>query len=122
MLAVRQSIQQFRVQYPEIELVSWKVFGCRIRSVVDRVTQLKSKGERVYVGCDVGMNSLVRPALYGAYHHIENLTALDKPQIMADVVGPICESGDVLGRGRPLPDTHSGDVLIIGMQGRMVER
>ena len=86
--------------------------------LLTQVTQLKSKGERVYVGCDVGMNSLVRPALYGAYHHIENLTSLGEPlQIMADVVGPICESGDVLGRCRPLPDTHSGDVLVIGNAG-----
>ena len=90
--------------------------------LLTQVTQFKSKGERVYVGCNVGMNSLVRPALYGAYHHIENLTALGEPlQIIADVVGPICESGDVLGRGRPLPQTQSGDLLVIcnaGAYGR----
>ena len=122
--AVRRSIQEFRALYPEVEL--WVEPGRYLVAeagvLLTQVTQLKSKGERVYVGCDVGMNSLVRPALYGAYHHIENLTALGEPlQIMADVVGPICESGDVLGRGRPLPQTQSGDVLVIcnaGAYGR----
>ena len=83
-----------------------------------RVTQLKGKGESLYVGVDTGMNSLIRPALYGAYHEIVNLTRLDEPpQQVADVVGPICESGDVLGAERRLPVTEEGDVLLIASAG-----
>ena len=64
--------------------------------LLGRVTQSKNKGSRVYIGCDVGMNSLIRPALYGAWHDIHNLSKIEEvPEIMADVVGPICESGDV---------------------------
>lgn len=83
-----------------------------------RVTQLKQKGNVHYVGIETGMNSLIRPALYGAYHEIVNLTRLDAPMaITAEVVGPICETGDVLGYSRRLPDTHEGDVLLIATAG-----
>jgi len=65
------------------------------------------------------MNALIRPALYGAYHEILNLSRLqDAAGSPADVVGPICESGDVLGRRRRLPDrTQEGDVLLIATAG-----
>jgi diaminopimelate decarboxylase/aspartate kinase len=83
-----------------------------------RVTQTKTKGPVNYVGLDTGMNSLLRPALYGAYHEIANLTRLDEaPAVTADVVGPICETGDVLGHNRRLPATNPGDVLLVGTTG-----
>jgi len=83
-----------------------------------RVTQTKKKGELQYVGLDTGMNSLLRPALYGAHHEIVNLTQLGETLTMtADVVGPICETGDVLGHNRRLPDTDAGDVLLVATTG-----
>lgn len=83
-----------------------------------RVTQLKQKGDVRFVGVDTGMNSLIRPALYGAWHEIVNLTRLDAPLTqVANVVGPICESGDTLGYARRLPDTREGDVLLIATAG-----
>jgi diaminopimelate decarboxylase/aspartate kinase len=83
-----------------------------------RVTQLKTKGDVRYVGIATGMNSLIRPALYGAYHEIVNLTRLDEPpEQLVNVVGPICESGDILGHDRLLPATHEGDVLLIANTG-----
>jgi diaminopimelate decarboxylase/aspartate kinase len=82
------------------------------------VTQIKHKSDLHYVGLETGMNSLIRPALYGAYHEILNLSRLGAPPaIEADVVGPICESGDVLGRERPLPETEEGDILLIAQTG-----
>jgi diaminopimelate decarboxylase/aspartate kinase len=89
-----------------------------------RVTQIKRKGEVTYVGVETGMNSLIRPALYGAYHPIVNLSRLDQaPTMMAHVVGPICETGDILGRSRRLAPTVEGDVLLIagaGAYGRVM--
>ena len=94
------------------------------RQLLARVTQIKQKGEVTYVGVETGMNSLIRPALYGAYHQIVNLTRLEEPcTTIAHVVGPICESGDTLGYSRPLPETREGDVLLIataGAYGRMM--
>jgi diaminopimelate decarboxylase/aspartate kinase len=83
-----------------------------------RVTQLKGKGAVRYVGVATGMNSLIRPALYGAHHEIVNLTRLGAPAtVVYEVVGPICESADVLGHERPLPPTEEGDVLLIATAG-----
>lgn len=83
-----------------------------------RVTQTKGKGEVRYVGLATGMNSLIRPALYGAWHEIINLTRLDEPgEHVFNVVGPICETGDVLGLDRLLPECHEDDVLLIANTG-----
>jgi bifunctional diaminopimelate decarboxylase / aspartate kinase len=83
-----------------------------------RVTQLKSKGDVRYVGIATGMNSLIRPALYGAYHEIHNLSRLDEPATeLVNIVGPICETGDYLGHDRLLPLTREGDVLLIATAG-----
>jgi diaminopimelate decarboxylase/aspartate kinase len=86
--------------------------------LLSRVTQLKSKGEQNYVGLATGMNSLIRPALYGAFHEIVNLSRPDEPSTHKyTVVGPICESGDVLGESRFLPECHEGDILLIANAG-----
>jgi bifunctional diaminopimelate decarboxylase / aspartate kinase len=82
------------------------------------VTQLKSKGDVQYVGIATGMNSLIRPALYGAHHDIRNLSRLEQPMShRVNVVGPICESADLLGADRWLPRTEEGDVLLIATCG-----
>jgi diaminopimelate decarboxylase/aspartate kinase len=65
------------------------------------------------------MNALLRPALYGAFHGVHNLSRDgDAGRCMVDVVGPICESGDVLAQERELPaDTAEGDVLLVADTG-----
>jgi diaminopimelate decarboxylase/aspartate kinase len=86
--------------------------------LIARVTQTKSKDEVRYVGIATGMNSLIRPALYGSWHEIVNLTRLDEPATeIVNVVGPICESADFLGHDRLLPPTRAGDVLLIANAG-----
>ena len=86
--------------------------------LVSRVTQIKGKGEQQYIGIETGMNSLIRPALYGAYHPIANLSRLDAPKtIQANIVGPICESGDKLGVDRAMPETEAGDIIVIANAG-----
>jgi len=84
------------------------------------VTQLKSKeGAHHFVGCDAGMNSLMRPALYGAYHHVVNLSRSAEPHdVETAIVGPICESGDMLSTCASLPRTTAeGDVLLVCTAG-----
>jgi 2-hydroxychromene-2-carboxylate isomerase len=74
--------------------------------LVVQVTQLKGKGAVQYVGVATGMNSLIRPALYGAHHDIVNLTRFGEPgREVYNIVGPICESADYLGHERLLPPT-----------------
>ncbi len=83
-----------------------------------KATQLKGKGSWRYLGVDAGMHNLIRPALYDAWHEIVNLSRLDEPaSAMYQVVGPICESGDVLGNDRRLPESHEGDVILLATAG-----
>lgn len=115
-----ETLQSFKQEHPNIEL--WLEPGrflvAEAGVLLTRVTQLKRKGSVRYVGVDTGFNSLLRPALYGAHHEIVNLTQWDEPaQIVAEVVGPICETGDVLGHGRALPESTEGDVMLIATAG-----
>ena len=67
---------------------------------------------------DAGMSDLIRPALYGAHHKIENLSAVPGiPMKTYDVVGPICESSDIFGKDEMLPETHRGDLMAFRSAG-----
>jgi diaminopimelate decarboxylase/aspartate kinase len=114
------ALGRFRQAHPQLSV--WLEPGRYLVApagvLLARVTQLKSKGDSTYVGVATGMNSLIRPALYGAYHEIVNLTRVEDPATMpATIVGPICESGDILGHDRLLPPTLSGDVLLVANAG-----
>ncbi|MCH9755695.1 MAG: bifunctional aspartate kinase/diaminopimelate decarboxylase [Gammaproteobacteria bacterium] len=86
--------------------------------ILAHVTQCKTKGRVRFIGIDTGMNSLIRPMLYGAYHEIVNLSRLTEEKTgFAHIVGPICESADTLGYDRLLPETHENDVLLIANTG-----
>ena len=113
-------LRRFKAVHPRFEL--WLEPGRFLVALAGvllaRVTQVKHKGEVRYVGLETGMNSLIRPPLYGAYHPIYNLSRLDEPPAMvAHVVGPICETGDILGHSRRLPPTFEGDVVLIANAG-----
>lgn len=83
-----------------------------------RVTQRKRKRNTAYVGVDAGMNVLLRPSLYGARHEIVNLSRFGQaPMESVTVVGPICESGDVLRRDCRLPKSREGDILLVATTG-----
>ena len=113
LLAVRG---QFR--HLEIWLEPGRYVVAQAGVLVATVTQVKGKGEVAYVGVSTGMNSLIRPALYGAYHEIINLTRYGEPATrLVNIVGPICETGDRLGSDRWLPEAAEGDVLLVANAG-----
>ena len=87
--------------------------------LLSRVTQLKSKNQSNFIGIDTGMNSLLRPALYSARHEIFNLTRLEQTNDhrRVTIVGPICESADIISTDRQLPKTSEGDILLIANAG-----
>lgn len=111
-------------------------------SLISRVVFVKHGEHKSFLILDAGMNDLIRPALYGAYHHIENLTVeelnnssshktragaatqektapTERPESYTfyDVTGPVCESDDVWGTDRRLPESHRGDLLAISSAG-----
>ncbi len=118
--ALKQALTEVKAYYPQLQLWMepgrWLVADAGV--LLARVTQTKRKGKSRYVGLETGMNSLLRPALYDAWHEIVNLTRLYEPNdLRCEVVGPICESGDVLGHGRMLPACTEGDVMLIAQAG-----
>ena len=90
-------------------------------TLISRVVFVKSGETKNFLIMDAGMNDLIRPALYGAYHKIENLSARMRtffPTHQAyDIVGPVCESSDVWGAGRLLPLSVRGDLMAIRSAG-----
>lgn len=81
--------------------------------LLGRITNVKSYG-KTFIGTDVGMNTLLRPALYGAYHPVSIANKLDhEAKITADVVGQICENTDRIALDRRLPDVEEGDILAV---------
>lgn len=86
-------------------------------SLIARCLYVKQGTHRQFAILDAGMTDLIRPALYDAYHHIENLTSPAKDSQVYDVVGPICESSDVFMRDCQLPVTSRGDLLALRSAG-----
>jgi diaminopimelate decarboxylase/aspartate kinase len=126
-------IKSLKDAYPQYEL--WMEPGRFIVAqagiLLAKVTQVKCKGTTNYVGLNTGMNSLIRPALYGSYHGIykflegkkikrsggDKIVMTKNAKIHYHVVGPICETGDYLGLGRPLPECFENDILLIDCAG-----
>lgn len=84
--------------------------------LITRVLYRKRAGNKDFVVTDAGMNDLIRPALYQAYHEIDAVVDTTGT-ITADVVGPICESGDFYALNRSLPDVTAGDLLVVQTAG-----
>ncbi len=86
--------------------------------LLTRVLLIKQNGAKTFVIVDAGMNDLIRPALYQAHHGIVPVREASSPeQMKADIVGPVCESGDFFARNRDLPRVEKGDLLAIRTAG-----
>jgi diaminopimelate decarboxylase len=91
---------------------------CQCGSLISRVLYVKEGVNKKFVILDAGMSDLIRPALYGAHHKIEVLTAApDSATDTYDVVGPICESSDCFGTDEVLPIAHRGDLVALRSAG-----
>jgi diaminopimelate decarboxylase len=87
---------------------------CDASILLTRVNTVKATPFKRFVGVDAGFNTLVRPTMYGSYHHVLVANRLDAPEEETyDVVGPICESGDILAKDRRLPKVEEGDLLAV---------
>ncbi len=85
--------------------------------LVTEVLYLKETDEKKFVVVDGGMNDLIRPALYGSYQAIRPVVEREAETIVADVVGPICESGDFFAKDREIPRPQPGDLLAVMSAG-----
>ena len=85
-------------------------------SLISKVIYVKQGANKQFAILDAGMTDLIRPALYQAYHKIENITS-EEPMETYDVVGPICESSDVFGKAIDLNKVHRGDLFALRSAG-----
>ena len=84
---------------------------------MSRVVYVKEGTKKKFVILDAGMTDLIRPALYQAYHRIENISSDAEKVERYDVVGPVCESSDVFGKDVDMPLTHRGDFIALRSAG-----
>lgn len=84
--------------------------------LVTRVLYLKENGKK-FIIVDAGMNDLIRPSLYGSFHEVWPVARSRRPEIVADIVGPVCESADFLARNRRLARPRPGELLAIMSAG-----
>ncbi len=85
--------------------------------LVTRVVHVKQTPVKTFVITDGAMNDLIRPALYGSYHEIVPVRKRQRKRLKADVVGPVCESGDFFAEGRRLPAVESGELVAVMSAG-----
>ena len=83
-------------------------------ALLTRAVDVKPQGDdRLFVVLDAGMTDLLRPALYGAFHRIRPVATADRPEVLCDLVGPLCETSDTLGAARRMPRPEVGDLYAV---------
>lgn len=101
----------------EIVFEPGRYFSANAGILVTEVLFTKSNHGKSFVIVDSAMTELFRPTLYGAYHHIQPVTLTSRTEIVADIVGPVCESSDFLAKGRLIEKCMPGDRLAIMTAG-----
>lgn len=110
----RRKCRQHHLGSPQLRVEPGRYLVADSCVLLTRVNTIKSTPIRNFAGVDAGLNVLIRPAMYGAYHHIlVDGKAGRKPMKKYDVVGPVCEDGDHLGRARMLPVLEEGNLLVV---------
>ena len=84
--------------------------GVLLSQVIDVKPQ---SGDRLFAILDAGMTELIRPMLYNAFHRIEHVNAVNRPDVVCDIVGPLCESSDTLGKERTIARPEVGDLMAV---------
>lgn len=113
-----------RTQSVQVHFELGRALVAQAGTLVTRVIYIKKGIKTNFAIVDAGMNNLIRPALYQAYHKIESITNTATATEKYDVVGPICESSDCFGKAVSLPSTERGHLLAIrsaGAYGQVME-
>lgn len=107
-------VSEYSLGEPELWLEPGRFIVADAGVLLTRVNTLKSTPFRRFAGIDAGFNTLIRPAMYGSYHHVLVANRLNQPLTEEyDLAGPLCESGDILARDRLLPQLSEGDVVAV---------
>ncbi|MBD3254060.1 MAG: diaminopimelate decarboxylase [Candidatus Lokiarchaeota archaeon] len=110
----KETISKGNIGEPYLFIEPGRFISAESTILLSQINTIKNNGYKMFAGVNAGFNTLIRPTMYGSYHHI---LLTDKKgrndEVKYDVTGPICESGDILGKGRTLPELKEGDYLAI---------
>jgi diaminopimelate decarboxylase len=101
----------------EIMLEPGRSIAAEAGVLLARVLFTKQNGNKTFVILDAGMNDLIRPTLYRAHHEIVPVVVRPARTIVADIVGPVCETGDFFARDREIPEPRAGDLVALRTAG-----
>lgn len=112
---IEESVETLKASKPKLVLEPGRFIVSDASLLLGRVGYVKEREKTPdWISIDAGMNALLRPALYGSYHHIEVANRMNEEKTeTVNVAGPLCESGDYLGKNRNLPKVYRGDLLAI---------
>lgn len=110
---IKEKLHEFDLGLPEIWIEPGRFIVAESGVILTRVTTLKNSPGKLFAGVDAGFNTLIRPAMYGSYHHILNASGMNNESHYYDIYGPLCESGDIFARGRLIPEIYEGNLLAI---------
>jgi len=112
---IEGAVEEHRLSRPTLVFEPGRYLVADASVLLARVGYSKERqGMPGWVAVDAGMNALIRPALYGAYHHIEVANRMRAEHTeLVNIAGPLCESGDFLGKERRLPEVEQGDLIAV---------
>lgn len=109
-------LKEFEIQHEALEEIKFepgRYIPCESGILVGRVNAVKHENNVYWIGTDIGMNQLVRPSMYDAYHKVEILGNNDGTMITANICGNVCESGDILAKERKVKLPVPGDIVLV---------
>lgn len=110
----KETVEKGDIGNPFLFIEPGRYITAEASIILTQINTIKDNGYKLFAGIDAGFNTLIRPTMYGSYHHIIACNKKNKENIVKyDIVGPICESGDVLGKERELPVLEEEEYLAI---------
>ncbi len=116
---LKDILNDFKREYSSVKKITFEIgrfIPCEAGILMGRVNAIKKSANTYWIGTDIGMNELVRPSMYNAYHEISLLEEKNKT-IKANICGNVCESGDVIGRDRIISLPQIGDIVLVHNAG-----
>ncbi|MFX1357205.1 MAG: diaminopimelate decarboxylase [Promethearchaeota archaeon] len=110
----KETITNMGIKEPEFKIEPGRYLSAEASIILTQINTMKDNGFKLFAGVDAGFNTLIRPTLYGSYHHIISCNIKNKEKsYIYDIAGPICESGDILGKEREMLELKEGEILAV---------
>lgn len=107
-------VEKGQLGQPQLKIEPGRYLSCEASIILAQINTIKNNGYKMFAGVNAGFNTLVRPTMYGSYHHIIPCDiSEERAKVTYDIAGPICESGDILGKDRELPELKEEEYLTI---------